>query len=108
MKIIERNPELLQLVLDWNDIESLKAGNLVAERYNGEHKFNILCLPETLLNPNWTEEGVAKPKTEFNEYLHDFFLQLSVYDIRNSFIHSTTISLCKNPYFEKVKVIYPT
>lgn len=34
------------------------------------------------------------------------FRTLSVFDIRNQFISTTTVLLCKNPFFKEVKITY--
>ncbi len=106
MKIASDN-KVLKLLLEWHDIDELKAGNLVAERYDSEHKCNLSCIPESLFAENWTETGSLNSKTEFNEYLHDFFIQIPVFDVRNQFVSSTTIQLCPNPFYNSVHIIFP-
>jgi hypothetical protein len=106
MKISSSGREL-KVNLEWQDINSLKKGETVAERYNGEHKFNLSCTSESLEKPDWTETHYYPFKAEFNQEIHDFFVQLPVFDIRNQFIAYTTVPLCKNPYFDVVRIVYP-
>lgn len=106
--IIEKSKNVIKIRLSWSDIKSLKEGNLVAERYNGEHKFNLSCTQESLLQENWIETETFPVKMSFNEYLHDFFVELPIFYIRNALIPSMTILLCRNPYFKEAKIICPT
>lgn len=104
---IQSGNRIINLILEWHDIDALKAGNLVAERFDGEHKCNLSCVPETHFVENWTETGSVIPITKFDTFLHDFFIQIPVFDVRNQFIASRTLALCPNPFFKTVKIIFP-
>ncbi len=105
---LETDTQTLKVFLEWRDIDTLKEGSTVAERYNGEHKFNLACTLESINAENWTETSSFPTSIEFNEYVHDFFVSLSVFDIRFSFSSSMTITLCPNPHFKTAKIIFPT
>lgn len=100
----------LELILDWNDIQNLKEGKEICTRYNGEHKINLSCIPQTLnfTDLNWVNAESYKPISKFDAFLHDFFISISIFDIRNQFISASNIKLEKNPFnYKSVRIVYP-
>lgn len=102
--------DIMSIRLEWVDIESLKEGKTVAERYNGEHKINIGVIPDTLGLENWTDAKSVLDKVRFDEFLHEFFFDLSIYTVRNQFIPVVEFNLnisAKNPHFREVIIRFP-
>ena len=98
------------IFLNWEDINFLKEGKSICERYNGEHKINIGVIPETLVEENWIDTRGVIDNASFNEYLHDFFFNLSIFTVRCAFVKALNLSLnpvVKNPYFRKAKIFFP-
>lgn len=110
MKIENIKKTIAYIFLDWGDIEMLKAGQTICDRYNGEHKFNLAVIPETLLIENWTETSSVRPRIRFDDFLHDFFLDLSVFDVRFAFMPSLAIrfKLKNSKRYRKIRIFFPT
>jgi len=98
----------LQIMLNWDDVESLKKGSTVSERYDGQHKINISVVPETLAVENWTETEGVPSSARFDEHLHDFFISLSAFVVRNAFLPVYEVEIEENPYYKVARFFYPT
>lgn len=108
MRIRRKNrSNLLQIYLDWSDIEELKEGEAISENYDVEHKVAISVVPENFNVPNWTETKNTSSLVKFDEILQDFFINLSLYDVRCSFISTKNLEIGENPYCKGVQIYFP-
>lgn len=105
MKITAKSDEMY-MELDWKDVEELKDDFTISGRYDGEHKVNLSIIQEGK-NEIWTLSEAIPPKSLFDSHLHDYFISISIVDLRNQFLSKMVLKLCKNPHFTTCSIVFP-
>ena len=109
---------IVQICLEWVDVEILKNNGEVCDRHNGEQKVCLACVPEQTLLDWWKSEDfqeiiaasnkINPSYVEFMKENSDLYVFLCKHDIYNGFLGAVTFNkLPKNPFFKKIKIIFP-